>query len=75
MSGALFDNWTALRSGAMASLGLPPSRKLPLQLVEIRVVGLNADQSVDLGHRVAQIAVTIGRDGAGVAGRLSFEGG
>ncbi len=61
---------TAWRSGAIASAGLPAfEQRLALELVEIRVVGLRLDQPVDLGERLAQVAVAVGRDGARIARR------
>ena len=42
-------------------------QRLTLEFVEIGVVRHFADQRVDLRHRVAQVAVTIGGDGAGIA--------
>ena len=44
-------------------------QRLALEFVEIRIVRLRLDQAVDLRDGVARIAVTIGRDGAGIARR------
>ena len=75
MSGALCESATARRNGATACAGVAAfQQRLPLEFVEIGIVRLGLDQSVDLDEGVTQIAMKISRDGVRIARRQAVIG-
>ena len=75
INGGYGASCTARRSGAIASARMAAFEQgLAFQLVEIRIVRLALDQSVDLADCLAQVAVTVGGNRPGIARRQAVVG-